>query len=227
MDQATIGGAPARRPRLPIHVVAAWISALLVFVGFAPSYYLKGLIQAPPPLSPLTMAHGALYTAWVGLFLAQAQLIAAGRPMLHRRLGMLGAMLFGAMMVLGLSTAITAGRLGHAPPGAPAPLVFMALPVFGIVLLTGLVGAALVTRDRPAVGRLFIPAGVPHWQMQGSFVVIEALLLAVALWDSRREGRFHPAWTVSLASIAVSHAVVSWAFTAPGWWTATAAWLTR
>jgi hypothetical protein len=52
------------------------ISAALIFLGFAPSFYLKSLIHAPPPLTRLSITHGVVFTAWTGLFLTQSALIA-------------------------------------------------------------------------------------------------------------------------------------------------------
>ncbi len=244
MVQQAIDGRPARAARPDFYLVVAALTALVIFLGFAPSFYLKGVTHAPPPLTPLSITHGVVYTAWFALFVVQAALVPAKRIALHRQLGMTGAMLFGAMVVLGLSTAITAGRLGHAPPGSPPPLVFMALPVLGIPALVAVVGLALLMRRRrdwhqrlmtggfimiaqPAIGRFFIPAGVLQWQMQGSFVVIELMLLAVTLWDSRREGRLHPAWLVALGATGVFHLAVTWAFAGADWWLALAGWLTR
>ena len=67
--------------------VAMSIAAVaLLFVGFAPSFYLKPLINAPtPPLTLLTVAHGVVFTAWMALFVTQAFLIHTARPAVHRR----------------------------------------------------------------------------------------------------------------------------------------------
>jgi len=39
------------------------VAAAFIIVGFAPSFYLKSLIHAPPPLTQLTIAHGLVFTA--------------------------------------------------------------------------------------------------------------------------------------------------------------------
>ncbi|HEY0650675.1 hypothetical protein [Phenylobacterium sp.] len=244
MAQQAIEVRPSAGSQNQLYVATALICAAVIFVGFAPSYYLKDVIHAPPPLSPLTMAHGAVFTLWTLLFVTQATLIGVGRPRLHRQLGMLGAMLFGAMVVLGLSTAITAARLGHAPPASPDPKVFMALPVIGILAEAVLVAMALINRTRrdyhqrlmlaafimitqPAIGRMFIPAGLAGSANQGSFLVIELMLLAVIALDWRKVGKVHPAWLTGVAVLATMHLLVTWAFAGAGWWAATAAWLTR
>lgn len=51
-------------------------SALTVFVGFAPTYYLRGSFGGHP-LTTLVHIHGALATSWILLFLTQASLVAA------------------------------------------------------------------------------------------------------------------------------------------------------
>jgi hypothetical protein len=244
MAQQAIDARPALGTDKRLYVITAVFLAVLIFMGFAPSYYLKSVINAPPPLSPLTIAHGVVFTAWMALFVTQAALIGIGRPALHRQLGILGAMLFGGMAVIGLSTAITAGRLGHAPPGSPDPMLFMALPVIGILAEGLLIVLALLNRRRrdhhqrlmlasfimisqPAIGRMFIPAGLAAWNTTGSFLVIEAILAIVIFFDWRGERRIHPAWLVGAATLVVMHGLVAWAFTGPAWWTQTAAWLTR
>ena len=74
--------------------------ALTVFAGFAPTYYLKGL-YGTPVLSPFLHFHGMLFTSWILLFVAQTTLVAAKRTDLHRRLGIVGALLAVAMLVVG------------------------------------------------------------------------------------------------------------------------------
>ena len=67
----------------------ALASALMLYLGFLPSYFHRSVEL--PPLSPLYQLHGALFTAWIALFLAQTALIAGGRPDIHRTLGVAGA----------------------------------------------------------------------------------------------------------------------------------------
>lgn len=210
------------------------VAAVIIFVGFAPSFYLKSVIHAPPPLTQLTIAHGLVFTTWVLLFIVQASLIARGRPALHRQLGILGAILFGAMVSLGLSTAITAARLGHAPPEAPPPLAFMALSLFLILGALVLVAMGLWNRRRsdwhkrlmlvslfvmtgPGIGRIAIPLGFALHEVAIG-IVVTVLLLAVAVgYDYRVRKRVHPAYWVAAAVVISSYAGVMWAFGSPVW----------
>src|SRR3546814_6607566 len=68
-------------------------------------------------------------TSWFVLFIVQARLVAHGHAGVHRRLGAFGALLALAVLVLGSMVAVTGARLGHSPPGAPPPLVFLAVPL--------------------------------------------------------------------------------------------------
>lgn len=210
------------------------VSAMIVFVGFAPSFYLKPVIHAPPPLTQLTIAHGVVFTAWVLLFITQASLIVRRRPALHRQLGILGAILFGAMVSLGLSTAITAARLGHAPPGAPPPLAFMALSLFVIVGALVLVATGLWNRRRsdwhkrlmlaslfvmtgPGTGRIAIPLGFASQEVTIGFLVTELLLAVAVCYDYRVHKHVHPAYWVAAAVVIVAHFGVMWAFGSTVW----------
>jgi hypothetical protein len=73
-----------------------------VFAGFAPRYFLKGL-YGTPALSPFVHLHGMVFTSWIFLLLAQTMLVSARRTDLHRRLGMVGALLAIAMLVVDTS----------------------------------------------------------------------------------------------------------------------------
>jgi len=60
--------------------------AAVALVGFARSYYLKGLFRTPA-LPLVVHAHALLMSAWFSVFIAQTWLIAAGRVAWHCRLG--------------------------------------------------------------------------------------------------------------------------------------------
>src|SRR3954466_5263426 len=91
--------ATAARARHPAFFPA--MSALLlviVFVGFAPTYYLRPAAARPLPI--YLHLHGAALTLWFSLLLVQTGLIASGRRALHRRLGLGGAALGAVIAVL-------------------------------------------------------------------------------------------------------------------------------
>ena len=181
--------------------------ALVVFAGFAPTYYLRGYYH-PEPLPGVFAIHGAVYSAWVVLFVVQAALVSARRTDIHRKLGWLGAVLAPLMLVVGFQAAITAARRGFSTAGLPPPLVFLAVPVFDLVVFATLVGTALWYRRNPAthkrlmllamlavitaaIARLpgVLPLGPPAF-----FGLTDLFLLAGIAWDKWTRGRVHPAY---------------------------------
>ena len=178
-----------------------------VFFGFAPTYYLKSLthaavyptgLPASPSLPALVHLHALVFSAWILLFLVQTTLIAAGRPRVHRRLGIVGAGLAPFMIILGVMTAIKGARDGWNPGGPyPDSLAFMIVGLVDILIFAGFVTAGLYFRRRselhkrlmllatvgglmwPAITRMPYVAGRPILM----FGLFSALVLASAVRD--------------------------------------------
>ena len=83
---------------------------LIVLVGFARTYYLKGFFGNPPLPGLLVHVHGLVMTSWVVLFIAQVSLVATRRTKTHQRLGVLGAILSGVVVVVGGGKLVLCGR---------------------------------------------------------------------------------------------------------------------
>lgn len=181
--------------------------ALVVFAGFAPTYYLRGYYHADP-LPSVFAVHGAVFSAWVVLFVVQAALVSARRTDIHRKLGVLAAVLAPLMLVVGFQAAVAAARRGFSTPGLPPPLVFLAVPMFDLVVFAALVGAALWFRRNPAMHkRLMLLAmlsvitaaiarlpGVLPYGPPAFFGLTDLFLLAGIAWDKWTRGRVHPAY---------------------------------
>ena len=150
----SVSRAPVRNPgaydRL-FYGSMAVVLALVVFAGFGPTYYFRFVAGGPQetlsgaPFSGLVHLHGALFTAWVILFVAQTALVATRRVAVHRRLGIAGAVLAAAMIAAGTTIAIATARRGGSAPGMD-PLVFLAIPLFDMVVFATLVATALIWR---------------------------------------------------------------------------------
>ena len=229
---------PSRHDRLFFSGMAA-AAALTVFAGFAPTYYLKGLF-ASPGLSPLLHLHGALFTSWILLFIAQTALVASGRTRVHRRIGAAGGVLALVMIAVGTMAAIDAAQRGAGPPGVP-PLAFLAIPLTDMVMFALLVGTGLYFRNRSdvhkrlmllatiglltaALARLpfeFIATGGPLV----FFGMTDVFVLACVAYDLATRRRVHPAFLWGgLALVASQVLRVMGAFTDA--WMNVAAWLT-
>lgn len=222
---------------------AALFAAAVVFIGFAPSYYLKGFADSPP-LLPLLHVHGAVMTAWFALFIAQTWLVAAHRVYWHRRLGIIGAVLAALVVVTGVAVGIEGARLGHGPPGEA--LKFLAVPLGDALIFGALIGAALALRHRrethrrlmllatlsilaPAIARLLLLtgsrfAGVPF------IVVVLALadivIAAFIVADVIRTRRLHPAFGWGFAFV-VATQVLRLLLARTPQWMQFATWLTQ
>lgn len=140
--------------------------ALTVLIGFGPTYYLKAFgpgpmaTQSGGPMTLLVHTHGLLFTAWMLLFIGQTALVAQHKVAVHRRMGIAGALLAGAMVVVGTLTALKLAARGAAPPGVD-PLSFLLIPLGDMVLFAGFVAAALRLRaNREAHKRLMLLAYV-------------------------------------------------------------------
>ena len=138
--------------------------ALTVLAGFGPTYYARILSGgrmatfSGAPFTAIVHLHAALFTCWVLLFITQTALVAAHRVALHRRLGVAGAVLAAAMVAAGTTVAVAGAKRGGAPPGAD-PLVFMAIPLFDMVVFSSFVTAALLLRrNKEAHKRLMLLA---------------------------------------------------------------------
>jgi hypothetical protein len=181
-----------------------------IFIGFAPSYYLRGLIEtyAPVlPMTPLVHLHGVLFTAWTLLFVAQTLLVSAGRTDIHRKLGLAGFALLPAMIAVAVLSALYGAIRASGPPFVP-PLSFLAVPLLDVPVFAGLIGAALIYRREPqthkrlmliamigmmspAIGRLPLPAIIPP--PVAIFGLPDLFLLALIGWDLICRRRLHRA----------------------------------
>ena len=183
---------------------------LTVFVGFAPSYYLRGYVEPYAPTLPMTTlshVHGLLFTAWTLLFLLQTLLVPAGRRVLHRKLGLVAFLLLPAMITVATLASLH-GAVRHAGPPNIPPLQFLAVPLFDIPVFAILIGAGLwwqrdaQTHKRlmiltmvgmmgPALGRIPWPAVAPPPVI--IFGIPDLYLLALVGWDLASRGRLHRA----------------------------------
>jgi hypothetical protein len=182
--------------------------ALLIFgsvlLGFGRSYYFAGVFRAPLP-NQLVHVHAAVFSAWILLLIVQTSLVSAGRLDLHRRLGIFGAALAGAMVVLAFLVATDSLARGFTPPGSPFdPKSFYSIPLFETAVFCVLMIWALRARgDGPAHKRLILIATISlmgpavnrwsflpiaHRGLWTSLIIDFFILLVVAfdLWSRRR-----------------------------------------
>ena len=203
----------AATPRVPTRVhdrrlykIAAILTPLIVLAGFARTYYLKPFFNTPDIPSRIVHLHGIVMTAWVVLFVVQISLVATRRTKIHQRLGVLGAVLAGLVVVVGVTTALFAAAR-DAFPGSSG-LSFLIIPLGDMFVFSILIGLALYYRRKldvhkrlmllaainlltPAIARIpldFIINGGPL----AFFGLTDVCLLAVVAFDTFKNRRLHP-----------------------------------
>ncbi|MDE1162958.1 MAG: hypothetical protein PW792_13580 [Acidobacteriaceae bacterium] len=128
---------------------------LIVVVGFAPSYFLKGAVFAHLP-SLLVHLHGAVFSAWIILLPIQSWLVAANNIRLHRKLGVLGAVIAGLMVVFGVMAPFGTLRRGATVPPFFTPASFLIDNVIGMILFGAFVAVAIWQRNNRKVHKRLI-----------------------------------------------------------------------
>lgn len=193
------------------------MSALLivfVFLGFAPTYYLR---PSDAPSLPLYLhVHGAALTLWFVLLLIQTGLIASRRRGLHRKLGVGGAVLAAVMVSLTPFVVVWAVP-GFLKSGLPMNIValivigdLVAIVVFALMVVIGvrnrrvpethsrLMLLASVPIVAPALGRMSITlTGTPI----AGLVIQMVLPLLLVAHDMVMMGRVHRATAWGTAAV--------------------------
>ena len=186
----------------------AWLMLATVLLGFGPTYYLAGVFHAPLP-SRIIHIHGAVFSCWILMLIAQNSLAWAGRVDIHRKLGIAGFFLACLMVILGWMAATDRLAHGAAPPGLDT-YFFYIIPMTDMVIFATLIFFAFRARRDPSahkriiyvatVGLLFaaIARIRLHWLFHkpghaaiASYAFL-LLLVAYDLWSTRKLHR----WTL-------------------------------
>lgn len=201
-----------------LYLWAAVFIPIVVLIGFARTYYLKGLFGTSPLPGLLVHLHGIVMSSWVVLFAAQVWLVAAHRTRLHQRLGVLGAVLAALVILVGVDTAISAAARDSV--SGPQALGFLVIPLSDMLVFAILIGTALYFRRRmdthkrlmllaalnllpPAIARIplqFIETGGPVV----FFGLTDLCVLACIVFDTVRNRRLHPVFVWATMLIVAS-----------------------
>jgi len=183
----------------------ALASALTLFLGFLPSYFHRS--AALPSLTLLYQLHGALFSAWVALLVAQTALVAGRRTDIHRTLGVAGVVLAAVVFIVGVAVSVETLRRNGGPPGGD-PRKFFAIPLGDIIVFGALVSAAVMFRWRSeahkrlmllatislltaAIARFLGQVGIVG--APNLFFGTDVFVLVLVLYDLAVRSRIHPA----------------------------------
>lgn len=139
---------PGRRYDRVFFPVMAVLILICVFLGFARTYFLAGMIHAPLP-SWIIHVHGALFSSWILLFLVQVSLVSGRRLDLHKKLGLFGFGLSCVMIVFGLLAARNSLMRGISPVPSMDVRTFFVIPISSMFVFATLIFFGYKLRKNP------------------------------------------------------------------------------
>jgi len=149
-------------------VALIWLGILM---GFVPE--IIGRVQAHKPFPAVVYFHGAVFVSWLCLLTAQTLLIRSRRVDLHREFGVAGTALYGAMIVLGVTTSVVVDYDLFATPRSDPS--FLSIQLADMAAFAVLGGLAIALRKKPdghkrlmILATVFIAdAGFSRWWAPG------------------------------------------------------------
>ena len=189
------------------------------------------LLHASPPKPVLLWFHGAVFSAWVVLFIAQSALVRVRKVGLHRVLGWFGAALAATMVVSGIVVSPVMLRfdmtvLHRVPVKSFLSIVWCDMIIFGACM-----ALAIYFRKRPQYHRRLVFMASCQL-MQAAFVrlpyigihdlfypALDVLIVAGMLRDVVVDGRVNRVYVYVFPAMVVLQAWATYLERAnPGWW---------
>jgi uncharacterized membrane protein YozB (DUF420 family) len=218
MSSVGIGRTSARIVRPPFYLLMSLAMAAVIIAGFSTT--VPDDLRANPGLPLLLHIHGAVFTLWLVLFVAQPAIVFRGSIKLHRRVGWFGAGLACAMVVMALAATFYAVRYNAMPSFFP-PTIFLVMNVIGIAVFAALVAAGVRFRKQaewhkrlmmcatvsilgPGLGRLLPMESFGRAAPMVMFAAILVFALAGPVYDLFIRRRVHPAYIWGVATILIS-----------------------
>jgi drug/metabolite transporter (DMT)-like permease len=202
----------------PFYLIISLVMAAVIVFGFA--HTVPRDFTRTPALPILFHVHGAVFTLWVMLFVAQPAFIARGSVALHRKVGMIGAGVAAAMVVMGISATVYAVHEGFVPDFFP-PRLFLVMNLLNVATFATLVTAGIAMRRRaewhkrlmlcasvailgPALGRMLPMAAMGKAAPAVMFAIILMFAFAGVVADLIIRRRVHPAYYWAIGAIVLS-----------------------
>jgi hypothetical protein len=212
-----------RNERLYFAALAVLL-ALLMFAGFARSFYLHGLFGMPAPTRFLQI-HGAIMTGWLALLVTQTALIFVRRPGWHKKLGYAGIAYAVLIVPIGAMATLSLARreiLAHSAR-VPSQLNVLGLELTQLSLFALLIAGAFLLRARTDFHKrlmviatlVILPNAIVRLSLLSNITFLSTNLALLTVWvvlvlavvgsDVWRNRRLHPAfgWSAALAILAL------------------------
>lgn len=214
------------------------VMALVMCAATVSGFVLNLALGRSSFAEPVTVhAHGIIFMAWIGLYVAQAVSIGTGRVALHRQLGRAAYLAIPVMIIAGTAVMVHSAQ-ARGGPFFFAVNEFVISNAMGLYCFGGLALWALRVRRHqgwhrrlmlvamsiltgPGLGRILpAPLMIPYaWQISIAVTWIWPLIGMFADW--RRDGRVHPAywWAMGInvgvfaVSMLIAYSPIGYAFT--------------
>src|ERR1700722_11036963 len=210
-----------------------WLIAAIVIYGFAHTIPPR-LLHAAIPRPRILWVHGAIFFAWIGLFILQSSLIRSRNVRWHRALGMMSLVLGAALVLFGILTSLAMARFNvvHDIHDAGHASAFLSIPFNDMILFSAALATAFWWRKRPDVHRRLMlvatcaltPAAFARFpfvaaQTFHGDVGVDALIAVGCVHDLVVHRRVHPAYTITLPVVLLGQVISTGLFLArPDWW---------
>lgn len=202
------------------YVAIAMVLAVLVFAGFARTFYLRAWFDVPP-ITMLLHLHSIAFTAWFVLFVIQTRLIAAQNYRTHMQLGIAGVVLAVIVTILGYATAILSADAPRMRPMGMNSQQFVLVPLAGITFFAVFVALAVSFRRRaefhkrfmilamisvlgPPVARLIAVTQSSEFYAAIQLGVVVAFLLWAVVSDWVKHRFVHPVYAIGGSILLIS-----------------------
>jgi hypothetical protein len=225
---------PEDRTFFVLNAVIAWVA---IVMGFSPGLldHVSGATAFPPPI---VHVHAVVFTGWLALFTAQVWMIRSGRVDIHRRLGLLGALMVPIVVIVGMATNFVTQRI-HLQAGAFEPGFFI-LAIVDMLRFTCLAGAGLLLRRHSAAHKrllllatvCLLDAGYGRWTNDWFiarfgdnpfgffgqlFFFVNCTIVVAMLYDLWTRKSVHPTYVVAVPFIVLTQVATSWIAYSEAW----------
>jgi hypothetical protein len=221
------------------YFIMSLLIAAVVIYGF--SHTIDHNLFHPNPIPPVILwCHGIAFSGWVVFFIVQSALVRTHNVKIHRKLGWFGLALGIAMILLGLTTAVSMARF-HLQYGGGFgdPVAFLIVPFYDMLMFAVFFALAIWYRKMPERHRRFIliatciltaagwgrfPMMPDSWFDSG----VDLLVLLGATRDLIVTKRIHPIYLWALPILIVTQIIeIHINIHQPAAWMAIAHWIIR
>ena len=191
------------------------------------------LLHAEPPRPLLLWFHGAVFTAWIVLFIVQSALVRVRKVSVHRTLGWFGATLAAIMVVSGVIVSVVMLRFEITVLQQRNAAPFLSILWCDMIIFGACMALAIYFRKRPEYHRRLVFMATCQL-MQAIFVrfhymgrhdlffpALDVLIVAGMMRDLVVDGRINRIYRYVFPAIVVLQSVATYLkLVNPRWWQA-------